>query len=325
MGVLTAAVVGLGQIGQGYDYAIQDGSKILTHASAFSHHPAYHLVAGVDADPEKRNQFEKKFQCPSYPDIKSLYADKTPDVLALAVPTAVHGDVFHEIAAYSPKAILCEKPIAHNLYDAQEILNVAAEKQIVLAVNYMRRFEPGVARIKQLIRDAAVGEVYKIIGHYTKGILNNGSHLIDLLKFIFGEFDELRIIKAGRKWQGLDPEPDVYCRIGNIDIYLIAGKEEFNTRFDIEIIGTKGTINYGRAGKLIELHRIKSDPIFSQYHFLADEGEIIPNDYWRYQWHVVDNLYFHLTDGASLCSSGASAFSTLVDIFKIIDQLKEGD
>ena len=54
---LAAVVLGLGQIGQGYDYDHPDDSLILTHATGFAYHEAYELVAAVDPDPFQRERF----------------------------------------------------------------------------------------------------------------------------------------------------------------------------------------------------------------------------------------------------------------------------
>jgi predicted dehydrogenase len=321
--VFTAAVIGLGKIGQEYDYDDKQNNAILTHANAFKHHSGFHLIAGVDPDPIKRDKFEKKFQQKAYPDIQSLYAKMNPNIIALAVPTNIHYSVFNTLIPYHPYAVICEKPIAHNLHLAKRIISLADDKKITLLINYIRRFEPGILNIKNILQNKMLGEIYQVVAHYSKGILNNGSHMIDLIIYLIGDIDHFKIIKKGRKWQQEDPEPNIYCQIGNIDLYLLAGREEHCTTFSLEIIGTKAVIKYQHGGRLIKLYNVKKDKLFRDYKFLSTKGRVIPNDYYHYQWHVIDNLYKHLTTAAPLLSNGITAFKTLEIINRMIESLKE--
>ena len=59
MNRFTAAVVGLGQVGQGYDYNSPDDSVILTHSTALKFHPRFESIGGVDQDPVQRERCER--------------------------------------------------------------------------------------------------------------------------------------------------------------------------------------------------------------------------------------------------------------------------
>ena len=86
----TALIVGLGQIGMGYDLNHDPQKYVSTHARAFQCHPGYQLVGGVDPDAERRRLFETHYQCPVYDDVASAMESLRPDVVAVATPTAVH-------------------------------------------------------------------------------------------------------------------------------------------------------------------------------------------------------------------------------------------
>ncbi len=112
MKVFSAAVIGLGRIGQGYDYDRPDRNHVLTHANAFKNHPGFQLIAGVDPVLAQRERFEKKFARPAYPDLRTLFSKENPQVLSIAVPTALHFQIFKEVIEHAPTAIICEKPLA---------------------------------------------------------------------------------------------------------------------------------------------------------------------------------------------------------------------
>jgi predicted dehydrogenase len=317
MTLLKSAIIGLGQIGQGYDYNSDHQHFILTHAAALSTHGAYKLIAGVDTCEANRVRFEKKFHCAAYDDTISLLEKYHLDVVIIAVPTECHYKVFKEVLKLKPKAILCEKPLSFSLPEAKEMLDEAKRHQIILVVNYMRRFEPSVLKLKEELHNQKIGEIYKVIVKYSKGIFNNASHFIDLLIFLFGSVLEVRLIKKGRKWNNQDPEPDFYLRFSGIDAYFLAFREESFSVAEMEIFGSSGSIQYKNGGEKISIQTVIPDPNFSNYCILSPEVEVVSNGMQRYQWHVLENLYQYLMGKQSLYSSGQDALESLQVISKI--------
>ena len=307
----TAAVIGLGRIGQGFDYDRCDEAVIATHASAYARHPGYELLAAVDPDPFQRERFEAKFQRPAYADLPSLTALHRPDVFSIAVPVDQHLPVFQDIIRYKPAAIICEKPIAVSVAGAKLMQTLAEDHQCSLAVNYMRRFEPGSIALRRIIRSGELGGFFKGIVWYSKGLLNNGSHFIDLLHFWLGRVTHVEVMEEGRRWDGLDPEPDVCIRFDKTPVYFLSGREECFSVGEINLFGSGGMIRYTESGNRIELSRTRPDPVFEGYTILSPDKEIIATDLKRYQWHVLEGLYSHLTGGEELNSNGNTATETL--------------
>lgn len=317
----SCAVLGLGQIGQGYDYDNTDGSFILTHASGFTHHAAYELAAAVDPDLVQRGRFEKKFGRPAYADLQTLLSQHHPEVISIAVPTSLHFQVFQEVIRCQPRAVLCEKPIANCVKDARNMVVLANDSNCTLLVNYMRRFELGVLALKQAVQNKECGEIYKGTVWYTKGFLNNGSQFVDMLRFLLGDVSEIKVLDKSKRWLDQDPEPDVYIRFGKTEVYFLSVREECFSISDIELIGTQGKIHYAEGGTLIEVRKTQPDPVFPGYTILSQEKQTISSDLNRYQWHVLDHLYRHLTCNAPLNSDGKSATETLEvieDVFSLL-------
>lgn len=315
----SAAILGLGQIGQGYDYEAADDSLILTHANAYRFHEGFELVAAADPDPEKRQRFARKFGLPAYGDLDSLISGHRPEVFSICVPTAQHFQVFQEIIPCRPAAVLCEKPIAFTMSEAQEMVRLAKAYQVALLINYIRRFEPGGAALKEAIQQREFGDIFKGVAWYSKGIIHNGSHYLDFLRFLLGEVTGLQVLEKGREWLRHDPEPDICLHFGDIPIYFLAAREECFSAGGIELLGTGGQIHYRDGGGCIEIRRVQADPTFPGYKILQSEPSRIPNDMKRYQWHVLDHLYRHLTGKTALNGDGKSATETLAVIQKILN------
>jgi len=313
----SAAVIGLGQIGQGYDYNCDDSSFISTHASGYLHHKSFALVGGADLDANRRQEFQKKYNKPTFADVHELMVETEPDVVSIAVPTHYHSDVFNEIIAHSPVAVVCEKPIADSLTEAEEMVTRARDRNCALVINYTRRFEPGANELKKKIRDGFFGEIYKGTVWYSKGLMNNGAHFIDLLMYFFGGASEIKLINKGRYWEGTDPEPGFSIQFGEVEVIFLAGRQECFEINRLELIGTNGRIEYGKGR--IEYQLIKPDPVFSGYKILDDKKNKIATDSMRYQLYVFEHLAQHLNDNLPLNSNGDTAIETL----NVVEQIKE--
>lgn len=314
----TAAVVGLGNIGHGYDYDCADDSRVLTHAAAFHHHPGFELIGGVDPDPAARDRFQAKFRKPAFPSIKELCAHAVPEVVALSNPTPLHPAAFQEMTVYAPKAVLCEKPLAIAPADAESMMSAAKRAGTLLAVNYIRRFEPGVLELKRRIKSGELGTFYKGIQWYTKGVLTNGSHFVDLLAFLFGPAAHVTVLDPGRAWGRFDREPDAVLRFGDLTVHFLAAREESFSLRDLQLVSDRVELRYRGGGETIEIRPTRPHPFISGYTVLADEPERIPTDLRRYQWHVADALHKALTSGASIASTGGTALETLNTVWEMM-------
>lgn len=313
-----AAVVGLGNIGQGYDY--HSDELILTHARAFARHPGFELLAGVDPDPGKRERFERQYRVPAYGVLSDLLAAASPEVIALAVPTERHSETLSLVLRdAAPRAVLCEKPMAATIAEGRGMLSAAAAGGCVLAVNYVRRFDPGVQELKQALDGCEYGQVYKGVAWYTKGLRENGTHLVDLSRYLLGEVVRFALIDRGRRPAIQDPEPDFRVRFGDTEVYFLAAREECFSHFRIELIATGGRIVYADGGNDVRGRRVRDDPVFSGYRQLDPANHRFRSDMGRYQLHALDSLYRHLTDGAPLVSDGQSALATQMLVEDIIN------
>ena len=85
-----ALVVGLGQIGMGYDLSTNPKIRIATLARAFSEHSRFELVGGVDLDSTRRKLFQDQYTKPSFSKIEKAIEETRPNVVAIAVPTEAH-------------------------------------------------------------------------------------------------------------------------------------------------------------------------------------------------------------------------------------------
>ncbi|MCZ8286232.1 MAG: hypothetical protein O9353_12330, partial [Bacteroidia bacterium] len=187
-------------------------------------------------------------------------------------------------------------------------------------VNYIRRTDPGVIEIKRRIESGEIGMPVKGNAWYSKGILNNGSHFLNLLEFWLGDITSTRVMEPGRLWGDHDPEPDVEVRFERGAVVLRAAWEEAFSYYAVELLSHCGRLRYERGGELIEWQAVYSDPSFKGYKILGSEREEIANGMAIYQWHVYDQIHDHLAGKATTLCTGRQALKTLEAIESIIQQ-----
>jgi predicted dehydrogenase len=313
-------LVGLGQIGMGYDLELDARKYIYTHARAFSLHPDFNLVAGVDQDSKKCTLFKNHYQLPVYEDIKEALNDFQPDCIVVAVPTKMHNETVKLILSHCrPKAILCEKPLSYSLEDALEIVESCSKRGVHLYVNYVRRGDPGVMKVDRWLKSDRIRVPVKGIAWYSKGVLHNGSHLMDLLTFWLGSVNSFKIISPGRSFGQDDHEPDFLVSFDKGDILFSSTWEEEFTYSEIELIAPNGRLRYENFGELIYWQKVIQNPVHNNENILSKEKEIIKSDMDCYQLNIASQLSSALKGlDHSLCTAEKSLMiqKMLNDIIK---------
>lgn len=315
MSALTAAVVGLGAIGLEYDYDDRTQEKILTHARAYARHPGFRLVAGVDPDPVQRRRFETRYRVPAYASLAEMNG-VTPEVVSIAVPAPALTQAFGEALGCAPRAILCEKPFAQSAAEGAACLARAREAGCLVAVNYVRRFDPGVHALKADLDAGRFGAIARGHAWYAKGLFNNASHAIDLLRLLLGEAQAVEVLRPGRELGG-DCEPDFVVRFGEADVWFLAHRHEHFAFGQIDLLAAAGRILLGRGGHAIETYATQASPDFPGYRVLS-APQSVPGDMGRYQLHVLDGLWDALSGRRPMSSDGESALRTL----SVLDEIR---
>ena len=129
---IKALLLGLGQIGCGYDLEQPfrpdqpcSGAVTLTHARALACHPQVELVAAVDPSAQARERFSAVYACPAFADLEDFFQGPGRhelDLVVVAVPPALQPSLVEQLLARcSPRMLLLEKPVAINVEAAQRL------------------------------------------------------------------------------------------------------------------------------------------------------------------------------------------------------------
>lgn len=121
---IRTAVIGAGHFGR-------------FHAEKYASLPGSRLVAIADSDASRAGEVARKLKAQPVTDYRQLFGQV--DAVSIAVPTQAHFDVARDCIAHGLH-VLIEKPIAETLAQADELIRLAAEHNVVLQVGHLQRF-----------------------------------------------------------------------------------------------------------------------------------------------------------------------------------------
>jgi dTDP-4-amino-4,6-dideoxygalactose transaminase/predicted dehydrogenase len=130
------------------------------HALAISMVPGCaSLIAAADVAPERLQDFCASFRVPRrYRDVSDLIADPDVDLVAITTPPSAH-EVLAVAALDAGKYVFCEKPLAHSLSSAAQIVEAEARHPGRLAVSHQLRYDPSFRRLIWLCSNGWIGEI----------------------------------------------------------------------------------------------------------------------------------------------------------------------
>ena len=153
-----------------------------------------------------------------------------------------------------------------------------------------------------MVRSGLLGRIQHVRGLYTKGVVNNGTHFIDLLRFFFGEPDEVRVC-CGASTDTGDLSPKVDHTAGsdptlNFCLTFPDGFEAWGVGvdhraynvFDVDIVGTEGRVVFTDLGHCRLLYRLEETEERHGFRQLAREPEASDTDLARATSRAVENL-----------------------------------
>ena len=134
------------------------------------------------------------------------------DAVSVVVANSLHREIVEALLA-AGKHVLCEKPLAPTVADAQSMVDAAEKASVVTAVGFTFRRSPAINAIRRLVTDGSLGPAIHFNGHYwcdygvnpdapmswrykggpgSGALADIGSHLVDLGEFLCGPVDTVR-------------------------------------------------------------------------------------------------------------------------------------
>lgn len=202
------------------------------------------------------------------------------DILTVATPDHLHAQIVIDGARSGLEGILCEKPIATTLHDADAMIEACESNRVALSINHTRRWSPVLHKVRDAIRNGKIGPVTvmtAVLGGPRAMLFRNGTHFIDALCFFaeskpakvsalledgFDHWDRYR--GDGGKLPENEPGATGTILFENGVIALYRGIKGTPPISAFEISGPKGAISFAGDPLLAELTTVETgslDPI----------------------------------------------------------------
>jgi xylose dehydrogenase (NAD/NADP) len=220
------------------------------------------LLAIASRDESKARRKAEQFGIPKfYGSYEALLADPDIDAIYIPLPNHLHKE-WTVAAAQAGKHILCEKPLAMNAQEAQEMVDACKDAGVHLAEAFMYRHHPRIARVKEIVASGEIGELRAIRGVFTYNGAANKGDIRQVKEWGGGGLFDVGCypLSAARFIMGVEPEAVTVSALfshehDDVDM-MASGLVEFPGnvaltfdcgmwavfRNELEIVGTDGTI-----------------------------------------------------------------------------------
>ncbi len=313
-------IIGAGSIGALFD--TPESNKVLTHAHAFTKHKGFNLLGFVDADVEKTRKALSLWGGIGFKNIEEAFDCGRVDVAVVAVPDEYHYAVLKKLSHFPLQVIFTEKPITRTLEEAKDIIRIFRERHIGVAVNYTRRYVPEFDKIRNDIQKGVYGDYLTGTGYYGKGIMHNGSHLIDLLRFFIGEIKATKPIDSVSDFYQDDKSVSAALTLENNRHFFLQSVDcRMYTMFEIDLLFERKRIKIVDLGFKIEEFDVLDSEVFKGYKNIVKTVE--KGTSLEYSlFNAAENIYNNLTNGQDLkCTDedGYKALRTCIEIKESIE------
>src|SRR3990167_3923265 len=241
---IRVGVIGAGNMGE-------------NHIRNYSEMPETDLVAVADSNPEGKGQsLAEKHNTAFYTDYEQMLDEAQPAAVSIAVPTHLH----YEIAKNTLNRgihTLVEKPITHNEAQAAELIELAHQKEAVLTVGHVERYNPVVLELKKMIDRGDLGDIISIISQRLGGfpqeepesdvVVDLAIHDIDIISFLMGREPEIIGAHGTNTFHSSETDSaEILLRYGNASGFVQANWTTPVKIRQLTISGSKGyvTANY---------------------------------------------------------------------------------
>lgn len=240
-----------------------------------------------------------------YTDYKKMINENKVDLIAIATESGFHA----EIAKYCILrgiAVIIEKPIALSLRDADEIIEIAKSKKVIVCTCHQNRFNKSIQKVREALEEGRFGRLLHATAHirWNRGqdyyqqaswrgtwsqdggaLMNQCIHNIDLLRWVMGnEIDEVYAYTDNLTHPYIEAEDLglALIKFKNGSYGVIEGTTNVfpkNLEETLYIFGSKGTVKIGGKSVNIIEEWLFEDSNNYISNFKEDNSELPPNVY----------------------------------------------
>ena len=246
------------------------------------------LAACCDTNEAAAKKFAEEFKCACYTDYRKLLSEIESDSVVVSVVNKFAKEIVID-ALKSGKHVLAEKPLGRNASESAEMLaalrlsqspglpvspspspRVSESPHLLLKTGFNHRFHPAIRKAKELLDAGTIGRLFNIRAAYGHGgrpgmekewraskelcgggeLLDQGVHVIDLVRWFGGEIEELTGNIETKFWE-MEVEDNAYViaktQKGVTASFHVSWTNWRNV-FSFEVFGTQGYLKMSGLG-----------------------------------------------------------------------------
>ena len=146
--IYNAAIVGFGGQGHWHSFLLNKSDRI-------------NCIGAYDIRVERNEVAANEYNLHVYNDYEDMLNDEKVDIIIVATPNDVHHDLVVD-ALKAGKNVICEKPVAMNSIELEDMIKTAKECGKLLMVNQNRRWDEDFLIMKEIYQSADLGPVHRI-------------------------------------------------------------------------------------------------------------------------------------------------------------------
>ena len=306
MNKYSTCIIGCGNVAG--MYGGMNNSRPQTHASTYINNPNTEIIAVVEPDENKAMVFCEKWNIDQhFSSIDLMLNAVSPEIVSICSPTINHFSDINMVCKSDALGIFIEKPLSNKIDECKEIVTLS--KDLAVAVNYFRRWNKDIQAIKSRIADNEFGEIRQITIQYTKGMKNNGSHMVDLLLWIF---DEMTFESKTKEYEKVDEDQGVDCcfRLSNsAQVNFIHIPNVDYVFIEVDMLFDDFLIRLSQRGQFIQIYEKTLDEDYKVFNKLelSYEKETNWNDCFS---NAIDNLIGNIEGTEEILCSADDALKT---------------
>ncbi len=309
------------------------------------------LVACCDTNEESAKKFSDEFKCKHYTDFGRLVSENKFDAAVVAVVNKYAKEIVVDILK-SGRHVLAEKPLGRNAAESSEMLAVLSfspsqspkvsksPHALLLKTGFNHRFHPAIRKAKELSDAGAIGKIFNIRAAYGHGgrpgmekewraskelcgggeLLDQGVHIIDLVRWFGGEVKELTGNVETKFWK-MEVEDNAYV-IAKTDRDVTAtfhvSWTSWKNVFSFEIFGTEGYLKISGLGgsygnETLEIGKRKKEGGRPEIEVIEYPPEDVS---WKEEWKEFKNAILENRDPLGNGHDGLQANRMIEAIYR---------
>jgi len=233
-----------------------------SHGYAYAHVPECEVVAICDVQPATFARFYGHAQLQpgsirEYTDHRAMLAQEQLDVVSVATPDDFHTEAVCDVSDAGIKAILCEKPLASSLADADRIIATIERNGTKMSVDHTRSWYPTFQATRREIRAGVIGPLTRIVAHMggrRAMLFRNGTHIVDAMCY-FADASPMWVLaihergfeEYGTAYKGqggkdpmLDPGSTLIVEYSNGVRGILNGAKHTPAIYEVDLLGPAG-------------------------------------------------------------------------------------